>query len=242
MGILKKISRRLSKQPRCTAVIVAAGSASRMQGVDKVLADLGGKPVLLHTLLAFQQCGAVDEIVVVTRKDLLGPVGSLCRASEISKVRNIVAGGAERSASVLAGLEYASARATLAAIHDGARPLAAPVLIEAVIGKAAQTGAAAPAVPVKDTVKIVQDGVVVETPDRGVLAAVQTPQVFDIDLLRAALYKASQDGAVLTDDCAAVERIGMKVHLVEGSDENLKITTPLDLAVARSILEGRRAP
>ena len=93
MGILKKISRRLSKQPRCTAVIVAAGSASRMQGVDKVLADLGGKPVLLHTLLAFQQCGAVDEIVVVTRKDLLGPVGSLCRASEISKVRNIVAGG-----------------------------------------------------------------------------------------------------------------------------------------------------
>lgn len=242
MKLMKKITRRLTKQPHCTAIIVAAGTATRMQGVDKMLADLGGKPVLLHTLLAFQQCDAVDEIVVVTRKDLLGPVGSLCRANEIDKVQKIVVGGAERSASVLAGLAYAADRSRLAAVHDGARPLATPELIAAAIAKAAKTGAAAPAVPMKDTVKIVQDGVVTETPDRSTLAAIQTPQVFDIDLLRAALHKASQDGVTLTDDCAAVERIGMKVHLTEGSDENLKITTPCDLAMARAILEGRRAP
>lgn len=242
MEFLNQISRRLSKKPYCTAVIVAAGSAARMQGTDKILADLGGKPVLLHTLRAFQACAAVDEIVVVTRKDLLGPVGSLCRANELDKVHNIVVGGAERSASVMAGLEYASKRSTLAAVHDGARPLVTPALIEAVVRRAEKTGAAAPAVPVKDTVKMAQQGVVTETPDRSSLFAVQTPQVFDIDLLRAALYKAAQDGASLTDDCAAVERIGMKVHLTEGSDENLKITTPLDLLLARAVLAGRDAP
>lgn len=239
MKILDTISRRFSKKPCCTAVIVAAGAAARMQGTDKILADLNGKPVLLHTLRAFQDCPAVDEIVVVTRQDLLGAVGSLCQSNEIDKVHNIVVGGETRSASVMAGLDCAVQRATLAAIHDGARPLATPALIEAVIRKAEQTGAAAPAVPVKDTVKAAAQGVVTETLERSSLVAVQTPQVFDIDLLRAALYKASQDGVSLTDDCAAVERIGMKVHLTEGSEENLKITTPLDLLVARAVLAGR---
>ena len=120
----------------------------------------------------------------------------------------------------------------LIAIHDAARPFASENLIRTVILKAAETGAAAPAVPVKDTVKVAHNGVVESTPDRATLFAVQTPQVFDADLIRAALQKAMDDGAEITDDCSAVERLGMKVSLTEGEERNFKLTTPADLALA----------
>ena len=125
------------------------------------------------------------------------------------------------------------------AVHDGARPLVTEEIVNAAIEKAGQTGAAAPAIPVKDTIKIAKDGIVERTPNRATLFAVQTPQVFDRDLLRGALQKAREDQAEVTDDCMACERIGMKVHLVAGSEENLKITTPLDLVLADEILAGR---
>ena len=123
------------------------------------------------------------------------------------------------------------------AVHDGARPLVTWQVIDRTVRAANSYGAAAPGIPVKDTIKIVTGGVVKETPDRKNLYAIQTPQVFDIALLRAALKKAKDDGAEITDDCSAVERMGMSVKIVEGDERNLKVTTPIDLKVAKLFLE-----
>ena len=125
----------------------------------------------------------------------------------------------------------------LAAIHDGARPLITNAVIDRTVRAAHTYGAAAPAVPVKDTIKVVKSGLVMATPDRANLRAVQTPQVFDFDLLRGALKKAEEENASLTDDCSAVERMGMSVKIVEGDERNLKVTTPLDLKIAEMLLE-----
>lgn len=227
--------RKLLKLKHCGAVIVAAGSASRMGGSDKVMAQLGGEPIVLRAVKAFAQCDAIREIVVVTRPDLIVPIMDLCAG--IQKVTAVVAGGSSRPESVHLGLNALSEKVKLAAIHDGARPLVTWQLIDRVVRAANTYGAAAPAVPVKDTIKVVQGGVVKETPPRKDLFAVQTPQVFDFDLLRGALKKAADDGAEITDDCSAVERMGMSVKIVEGDERNLKITTPLDLAVAKMLLE-----
>lgn len=231
---------RAKKETPCAAIIVAAGSATRMQGIDKMMASLAGEPVLLHTLRAFQRCSRIDEIVVVTREDLMLDVEALCRDHDLDKVHYVILGGDERIDSVMAGLDCIADRSGLVAIHDGARPLVSEKVIVEAIEKAAVTGAAAPAVPMKDTVKVARDGVVELTPDRSTLVAIQTPQVFDLDLVRGALHQARKGGVAVTDDCSAVERIGMKVHLSQGSDENLKITTPMDLILAEAILERRR--
>ena len=230
-----KPARKLLKLKKCGAVIVAAGSASRMGGIDKVMAPLGGKPMIARTVRAFQDCDAVSEIVIVTRPDLILPITELCKAC--SKGTAVVAGGNSRQESVGNGLNALSKDIKLAAIHDGARPLITWQLIDWVIRAANTYGAAAPAIPVKDTVKTVEGGIVVNTPDRSKLRAVQTPQVFDIDLLKGALLKAQQDGAEVTDDCSAVERLGMKVKIVEGDEKNLKVTTPMDLKIAEMLLE-----
>lgn len=230
--------RKLLKLRYCGAVIVAAGSASRMGGIDKVMAPLGGEPMVVKSIRAFQECDAVREIVVVTRPDLIVPITSLC--SGFDKVTAVVAGGKDRPASVALGLNALSAKVTLAAIHDGARPLVSWQVIDRTVRAAHTYGAAAPAIPVKDTVKVVQGGIVKETPERKNLYAVQTPQVFDFDLLRGALKKAASDKAEITDDCSAVERLGMSVKIVEGDERNLKITTPMDLAVAKMLLEEEK--
>ena len=151
----------------------------------------------------------------------------------------MVAGGSSRPESVSAGLNALSVRVKLAAIHDGARPLITWQVIDRVVRAANSYGAAAPGIPVKDTIKVVHGGVVKETPDRKNLCAIQTPQVFDITLLRGALKKAKDDGAEITDDCSAVERMGMSVKIVEGDERNLKVTTPTDLAVAKLFLEEK---
>lgn len=223
----------------CAAVIVAAGSASRMQGIDKAMADLCGKPVLAHTLAAFEACDRVDMVVVVTRDDLIAPVEQLCRTYHLTKVQQVICGGSDRTQSVLRGLDAVAKREGLVAIHDGARPLVSQKILQQTIEKAECTGAAAPAIPVKDTIKVTGNGVITATPDRSRLVAIQTPQIFDLDFIRGALYKALEDHAPLTDDCSAAERLGMQVHLTEGSEENLKITTPMDLVVAEAILERR---
>ena len=125
----------------------------------------------------------------------------------------------------------------LVAVQDGARPLITWQVIDRTVRAANTYGAAAPAIPVKDTVKVVQGGLVKETPDRSTLQAVQTPQVFDVDLLRGALQKAKNDNAAVTDDCSAVERIGVTVKIVEGDERNIKVTTPMDLKIAQLLLE-----
>ena len=229
--------RKVLPLKRCGAVIVAAGSASRMGGIDKVMAPLGGEPMIVKTVRAFQNCEAIAEIIIVTRQDLVAPIQELCR--EMDKVRAVVTGGASRQESVWLGLNAFSGKIQLAAVHDGARPLISWELIDRTVRAANSYGAAAPAIPVKDTIKVEQGGLVESTPDRSHLRAVQTPQVFDFDLLRGALQKAREDGAAVTDDCSAVERLGMKIRLVEGEERNLKVTTPLDLKIAELLLEEK---
>ena len=230
--VTRQMRRMLPLRP-CGAVIVAAGNASRMGGIDKVMAPLGGEPMLTRTVRAFQECDAVKQIVVVTRPDLLMEVSRLCESMD--KVKAIMVGGKSRQESVWLGLNALPRDVGLVAIHDGARPLVSVQLIDRVIRAAHSYSAAAPAIPVKDTIKEVQGGIITATPVRSALRAVQTPQVFDYDLLRAALKKA--EGQELTDDCAAVERLGMSVKIVEGEERNLKITTPLDLKIAELLLE-----
>ena len=232
---LTRQGRKLLKLKSCGAVIVAAGSASRMGGIDKIMEPLEGEPLVMHSVRAFQNCDAIKEIVVVTRQDLIVPIMSLC--ADLPKVKAVVAGGSSRPESVSAGLNALSEKIKLAAIHDGARPLITWQVIDRTVRAANSYGAAAPGIPVKDTIKIVTGGVVKETPDRKNLYAIQTPQVFDIALLRAALKKAKDDGAEITDDCSAVERMGMSVKIVEGDERNLKVTTPIDLKVAKLFLE-----
>ena len=222
----------------CTAVVAAAGSSRRM-GSDKLLMPLGEVPVLIRTLRALENCEEITEIIVVTREELIVPVGQLCRDAALEKVTKVVVGGDTRTASVLAGVREADDKAQLIAIHDAARPLVTEEVIRQAVETARQRGAAAPAVSVKDTLKRAVDGVVVNTPDRSELFAVQTPQVFEHGLILGALEKAAADGAELTDDCAAVERLGMPVCLTPGSYENIKLTTPEDVAVAEAILERR---
>lgn len=237
MEIVKftKPARKVLKLKYCGAVIVAAGSASRMEGIDKVMALLKGEPMIVHTVRQFQNCDAIREIVVVTREDLIIPVMELCR--DFDKVRAVVVGGSSRDESVHLGLNALSEKVKLAAIQDGARPLVTWQLIDRVVRAANTYGAAAPAVAVKDTIKVVAGGLVKATPNRNALRAVQTPQVFDFDILRGALRQAKLEGAQITDDCSAVERMGMEVRIVEGDERNIKITTPLDLKIAELLLE-----
>ena len=227
--------RKLLPLRRCGAVIVAAGSASRMGGIDKVMAELRGEPMIVHTVRAFEVCDAIAEIVIVTRPDLILPITNL--TSGFKKVTAVVAGGSSRQESVSLGMNALSDKCELAAIQDGARPLVTWQLIDRVVRAAHSHHAAIPVIPVKDTIKVCNSALVVSTPDRATLRAVQTPQVFDFDLLRGALKKAAEDGAEVTDDCSAVERLGMSVKTVEGDERNLKVTTPFDLKIAELLME-----
>ena len=235
---LTRQGRKLLKLKYCGAVIVAAGSASRMQGTDKILEPLAGEPVILRTVKAFQDCDAIREIVIVTCPEKISTISRLCGG--LSKVIAVVSGGDSRQRSVQLGLNALSNKVKLAAIHDGARPLVSWQVIDRAVRAANSYGAAAPAIPVKDTIKTVTGGVVRNTPDSSQLQAVQTPQVFDFDLIRGALKKAFEDGAAVTDDCSAVERLGMSVKIVEGDERNIKITTPLDLKIAELFLEDAK--
>ena len=233
MGKLLDKIRGLHKpgRPFCTAVVVAAGRSERM-GQDKRLLPLGNRPVLEHTLRAVNAAERVDEIILVTREDLMMPLADLCKKCGLQKPVKVVRGGETRPESVLAG--------ALAAVQDGARPLITPELFDAVAESAQITNASAPAVPVTDTIKVAdENGVVRSTPERTTLYAVQTPQVFQAELLKAALQSAITCGVNITDDCAAVERLGKQVQLVPGDGENIKITRPLDLTVAEAILKKR---
>lgn len=240
MGILQRLfpARRPAK-PVCTALIAAAGSSERMQGENKLLLPLGGKPVLAHTLLALERAESVSEIIIAAREEDLVRFADLCKTYGVTKPVKVVVGGKTREESVFRAALEADPNANLLAVQDGARPLVTPELIDSVVAKAHECYAAAPAIPVHDTIKIAENGEVRSTPDRSTLYAVQTPQVFDAELLRAALQSAQEAGAALTDDCSAVERLGKQVYLTEGSEENIKITTPLDMILAQAILERR---
>lgn len=239
---MKRISDTLKtmRLPYCAAVIVAGGSSTRF-GSDKLLEEIDGKPVLGMTIEAFSRSDCIQEIVLVVREALLERAARLARAYGGGKVKLVVPGGQTRALSSYAGVMSVSKKAKLIAIHDGARPLVSEEVIQNAVWAAHRALAAAPAIAVRDTIKIAHDSIVESTPDRSTLFAVQTPQVFHADIIRAALVNASQENPDITDDCAAAEAIGTPITLTAGSEENIKITTPLDIAVARHIIARRKA-
>ena len=227
--------------PYTVMMVAAAGGSTRM-GQPKQHIQLGQYPVLIHTLLALQQTETVDEILLIARSEDIDAFMAQAHQAGVSKLRTAVTGGATRQASVACGLAALPACATLVGIHDGARPLIDPATITAVIETANQTGAAAVAVPVKDTLKrTTDDGIVIDTPDRANLWRVQTPQVFDRAALCAAMESALAEGKDYTDDCQLMEAAGHKVKLVCGLDTNLKLTTPEDIRLAKALMKESKA-
>ena len=223
------------------AVIVAAGSSRRMGGENKLLLPLCGKPVLAHTMAAFQACEAIRDIVLVCREQDMDTYRALAEANGITKLRTLTRGGDTRTESVLAGVSAAPEDCALVAVHDGARPLVSDEVITQAVTEAAKSGAAAPVVPVKDSIKRIEKGKIAADVPRDTLAAVQTPQVFRRDMLLHALQDAAGNGRSFTDDCAAVEALGQTVSATQGSYENIKVTTPEDIAVAEAFMYRRES-
>ena len=217
---MRSVFSDLTPHPRTAAAIPAAGSSTRMGGVNKLLLEIDGVPVLARTLLAFEDCPQIDEIIVVCREQDIMDYGRLAQAYDCTKVTQIIRGGATRTESVLAGVRACGPDVDLVAINDGAR-----------------TGAAAPVVPMKDSVKRVEGGRIIADVPRDSIAAVQTPQTFRRALILDALARALADGAALTDDCAAAERVGAVVTATRGSYRNIKVTTPEDISAAEALLE-----
>lgn len=224
-----------------SAVIVAAGGSVRMGIADsKQFIPLLDKPAIEYTLKAFQKCYLIKEIVIVCREQDVDRINELVNQNGFTKVSKVVLGGSSRSASVRNGIKSANEKAKYFAIHDGARPLITVDEIERVVEAAFETGAATLGTSVTDTIKIVYGFNKIEsTPLRSQLRAVQTPQVFERDLYMFALENAGENSLEFTDDCALIENMGGEVLVVKGSEENIKLTTPVDVILAESILKNR---
>ena len=220
-----------------TVIIPAAGIGARMHtDRAKQMLELGGVPVLVHTLKRFQQCEAVDQIILVLQPNLTSEILSLMSRHNLTKVARVVAGGAERQDSVYRGLQVVRPEsAGIIAVHDAVRPFVKPDEIRAVIERAASTGAALMALAATDTIKQGKSGRVQRTLDRRRIYYAQTPQAFRFAILREAFEKAYADGFMGTDESQLVERLGQRVSVVEGSPLNIKITRPFDLRLAEAI-------
>ena len=233
------LKKRRDEKPTCSAVIVAAGSSQRM-GSDKIMMKLGAMPVLARTVLAFENNEYIDEIIIVTRTEKLQEIADMCHKNGLHKVKKVISGGATRMESALAGVSAARHGAELIAIHDGARPLVSQGLISRTVLAAREWRSVVPATASTDTLKTVDArGFITGTVDRASTVRIQTPQVFNGDLIKGALTKAVEKGLTLTDDCSAMEMMGIKTFVVEGDPENIKITTPEDLVMVRAIVESR---
>lgn len=225
-----------ARQGPAGVIIVAAGSASRMQGVDKQMLLLGRMPVLFHSTMAFERCSQVEEIVLVVRAEQVDPVQRMVREYGCSKVTVVTSGGDTRQRSVALGLEKLSRGLSLIAVHDGARPFVTQEEIQRCIGDARTYGAAALGVAARDTLKKAdEDGNILHTVDRTSIFMIQTPQIFDAQLYYRAMNRAVEQGREYTDDCQLAESMGAAVHITPGSFLNLKITTPEDLSFAQAV-------
>ncbi|PYI50164.1 2-C-methyl-D-erythritol 4-phosphate cytidylyltransferase [Paenibacillus flagellatus] len=222
-------------------VVVAAGKGTRMgTSESKQFLEVGGKPILVHTLETFQRLPRIEAIVVVTGSGDIGRCVGYVERYGLTKVTAITAGGSERQHSVRIGLERLPDGIEVVAVHDGVRPFLTGELIDRCLDKAGESGAAVVAVPVKDTIKVVDpSGRIESTPERRSLWAVQTPQAFRLDLLVEAHREAEREGFVGTDDATLVERLGHPVYVVEGDYANIKITTPDDMLLAERLLQER---
>ncbi len=219
-----------------SAVVAAAGSSVRM-GTDKQFLLLDGMPALARSIDALEKSECIDEIIVCTKKENLTRVTSLVKQYNFTKVSCVCEGGDTRVQSVKNAVKNCSEKADIIAIHDGARPFVTAEAIRNTVEAAVRFGAAACGVKVKDTIKQTdENGIVVNTPPRGNMWAVQTPQVFSFEIYKNALENAPEG---VTDDCMIVEAAGQKVKLVEGEYTNIKITTPDDILTAQAILKGR---
>ncbi|MEY2549379.1 MAG: 2-C-methyl-D-erythritol 4-phosphate cytidylyltransferase [Verrucomicrobiota bacterium] len=222
-----------------TAIIVAAGNSQRM-GFDKLLALLGDKPVLAHTIDAFERTASVNEIILVARPDRLREFEELVRQNNFKKVDRVIAGGEQRQDSVRAGLEQLNAKATFVAVHDAARPLVTPEQIERLLELARQHGGAALAEPITNTVKRADENLVVTgSVPRESLYAMQTPQIFARHLLDKAYAAVAANNLSVTDEVSALELLGAKVVLLPNDEWNVKITYPRDLLLAQTVLARR---
>lgn len=226
----------MPKQPRVSTIIVAAGESQRMEGIDKLLAPLGGEPVLARVLDVFQKCKSVDQIVLIMGLKNVEEGRRIIALGHWSKVTDICLGGSRRQDSVNEGIKRLK-ECEWVIIHDGARPFVTLDLIERGLEAAKETGAAAAAVPVTDTIKWAgPDSIVRQTVPRQNLRSIQTPQVFRADVIRNTYKYVPGD---VTDDAELVEKAGYKVKLYPGAYDNIKITTPDDLAVAGALWEKR---
>ncbi len=233
--------KKKKQTPFVTAIIPAAGSSRRMGGGNKLLMELDGVPVLGRTLLALEGCDCIREIIVAAAEDQIVTYAELAKALNITKLTKVVKGGDTRQESVYKAALEASPQCEYLAVHDGARPLVTPDVVQNACEGAFLHTCAAAGVAVHDTIKKVQpDGHIECTVDREDLRAMQTPQVADRALLTAALKSALDAGITVTDECAALERIGARPVITAGSFENIKITTPADLLYGEAILEGRK--
>lgn len=225
-----------------SVIIAAAGNSTRYgTGNSKQFLLLEGVPVLIKSVQAFEQIDEVKEIIITARKQDFDVIEGFLQQYNIKKVKSVVEGGATRQDSIAAAVKKVSEETEIIAVHDGARPLVSKETIIGVIEKAVEKGAAACAVPVKDTIKIIDSsGKIVTTPDRASLRAVQTPQVFDFALYKEAIDKAVSESKQYTDDCQLIESMGHPIYLTDGDYENIKITTPDDLLVAEKFLSERR--
>lgn len=219
-----------------SVIIVCAGNSTRMGGVNKILMPLGDRLVIGVTMQAFQACGSVSEIVIVAREADIPAIKAEADAAGITKLTACTVGGATRQESVINGVKQISKEAELVAVHDGARPLVKPEHIEKVIKDASVFGGATLGVPVKDTIKTVNDGLISDTPPRKFLYITQTPQIFKRQLYFEGIDFALEHGLDFTDDCQLVEAIGGKVAMTTGDYTNIKITTPEDIKLAEVLL------
>lgn len=235
-AITKLVNRKLDK---VTAVIVAAGKSTRMEGVDKIFAPLGGEPLIVSSIKAFENCSRITEIILVLSEENCAQGKLVCEMHGFTKVKAIIPGGKERSESSYIGIQAADKRSKYIIIHDGARPFVTEQMIVDSINAAVKRGAAAVGVPVTSTIKKVKDGLIVDTVDRSDLYEIQTPQVFRSDVIKAALKSAIDKKLPITDDCMAVEAIGLSPKIVLGTKDNIKITVREDLVIANAILKSR---
>lgn len=224
------------------AVICAAGVSTRMNSkMSKQLIPLRGRPLIAHTLSEFEKSTRISEVVLVVNRGVIDYYKqNVVERYHFKKVRRVVGGGVNRQDSVYSGLLALSPYIEIVSIHDGARPLVTSELIDKTVELLGDKNGIVLAIPAQDTIKIVgEDGIVVETPKRSSLWAVQTPQVFPLKLIKEAIERANEEGFVGTDDASLMERLGYKVHIVLGTKENMKITTPIDLTIAEVIMNER---
>lgn len=219
-----------------SAVIVCAGNSTRMKGQNKILLPLGKSTVIGTSMRAFQDCEEIAEIIIVAREIDILSIRDEAEKCGITKLKECTVGGATRQESVINGVRLISQETEFIAVHDGARPLVKPEHISRVIRDAAVFGGATLGVPVKDTIKVVDDGIITDTPPRKSLYITQTPQVFRKKLYYEGIDFALEHSLDFTDDCQLAEAVGGKVYMTVGDYTNIKITTPEDIRLAEAML------